>query len=354
MARRDLPVPCAVHRLLTLGLLGLAGGCVQPFDGSNLQIDFAQGIQTATQPGRMPALDQPPQDTHYALYAADLIYRTDAGGQVVVDDGGRPVIDQTYLFAVTEFEIQPLIDRKSPCLIDLEETRFPGLHVSQALTKIQEVTGVTDPFVVGLPEGDVTDVLNAIRRVDNLEKLESGLKAVTSHDPFRYPATAPAGQCPPASADALPDPACRDDASNAQRLKRCRAIWTAHPDYYEGSDKVFTLPLNGRYLGMVQGMNPLNSGAVGGSSMFVDENLIEHDVYLLNWQYDDLDGNGRPDFPASIPVGERSASGYPYLSGRPVSITRGVITVPMRHQTNSALRAELAIIPNLGHDDVHF
>ncbi len=353
MVRRAHPVPCAVHRSLTLALLGLAGGCVQPFDGSNLQIDFAEGIQTATLPGRVPEPDQPPPNTHYVLYAADLVYRTDAG-QVVVDADGRPVVDQTYLFEVTEFAIQPIIDRTSPCLIDLEETRYPGLHVSQIRAKVEEVTGVTDPFAPGVPSADVTDVLNAIRRVDNLEKLEGGLKAVTSHQAFRYPTTAPVGQCPPTAADAMPDPGCRDDASNAQRLRRCRALWAANPDFYEGSDKVFTLPLNGKYLGMVQGRNPLNEGAVGGSSMFVDENLIDHDVYLLNWQYDDLDGNGRPDFPDSIPVGERSASGYPYLQGRPVEITRGVITVPMRHLTNSALRAELAIIPNLGHDDVHF
>lgn len=326
---------------LGLALAGLAG-CVEPFDGSNLQIDFGAGVQVAAAPGQTPQPDQPPADTHFVLYAADL---------VTAEDG---TITQAYQFAVTEFQIRPVIDSTSPCFIELEETRFPGLHVTQVLAKIQEVTGVTDPFAPGLPPADVTDVLNAIRRMDFLPRLESSLKTVTAYQPFHYPATAAAGQCPPASADALPHPGCRDDASNAQRLRRCRALWADHPDRYEGSDKVFTLPLNGHYLGMVEGTNPINQGFVGGSSMFVDENLVDHDAYLINWQYDDLDGNGTPDFPPTLPVAERSATGYPYLLGRPVSITRGVTTVPMHHPTNSSINAELAIIPNLGRDDVHF
>lgn len=344
-----------------LGLLGLcllgvpaAAGCVAPFDGSNIQIDFASSVQTATRHGRTPLPEQPPQDTHFELYAADVVYQLDNQGQVVVDDGGRPIIDHSFMFKVTEFEIRPVIDRSSPCLIELEDSKFPGLHVTQFEAKVKERTGISDPFAPGLDSQQVTDVLNAIRRVANLPLLEDGLKAVTSHEAFRYPATAPAGQCPPTSADALPDPACHDDASNSQRLRRCRALWAAHAELYEGSDKVFTLPLNGTYLGMVEGMNPLNQGFVGGSAMFVDENLVGHNTYALNWQYDDLDGNGTPDFPASVPARERSTVGYLYMSGAPVQITRGVTTVPLRHPTVPAINADLAIIPNLGHDDVHF
>lgn len=351
---------CRAHPVATcfqLGLVGLAiaaGGCVKAFDGSNLQIDFAQGVMAAARPGRTPQVDQPPADTHMELYAADLTYVTDGQGQVQLDDRGHPIIRQSYLFKLTEFEIRPAIDRSSPCLIELEDTQFPGLHVTQIRAKVEEFTGVSDPFAPGVPADKATDVLNARRRVDNLEKFETILKTVTSHEAFRYPATAPAGQCPPAAADALPDPACIDGASNAQRLRGCRALWADHPDFYEGSDKVFTLPLNGSYFGMVEGMNPINQGFVGGSSMFVDENLVGHDAYILNWQYDDFNGDGTPDFPASVPAAERSTTGYLYMSGLPVEIARGVITVPLRHPTNSAINADLAILPGLGHDDVHF
>lgn len=350
MARRALWV-------LTAGVAGL-GGCVEAFDGSNLQIDFAMGVPAAARPGRTPQPDQPPADTHFELYAADLVYQRDAQGAVVVDDRGRPVIEQSFLFKVTEFEIRPVIDRTSPCLIELEDTDFPGLHVTQIQAKVEEVieaqVGTHDPFEPGLDPALVSDLLGARRRFDQLEKLETILKAVTSHEAFRYPAAAAAGQCPPASADAIPDAGCKDDASNAQRLRRCRALWAAHPDFYEGSDKVFTLPLNGHYLGMVEGMNPRNDGFVGGSSMFVDENLVSHTAYLLNWQYDDFNGDGTPDFPMSVPAAERLDQGYLFMAGEPVEVSRGVTTVPLRHPTNANINADLAILPNLGHDDVHF
>lgn len=353
MACRAHPVATSA----TLGLVALAltgGGCVEAFDGSNLQIDFAMGVLAAARPGRTPQADQPPADTHMELYAADLVYRRNGAGTLVLGDDGQPILDQTYVFKVTEFEIRPAIDRSSPCLIELEDTQFPGLHVTQIRAKVEEFTGVPDPFAPGVPADKATDVLDARRRVANLEKFETILKTVTSHEAFRYPATAPAGQCPPTAADALPDPACTDSASNAQRLARCRVLWAAHPDFYEGSDKVFTLPLNGRYLGMVEGMNPVNQGFVGGSSMFVDENLVGHDAYFIDWQYDDFNGDGTPDFPASLPAADRRTTGYLYMSGLPVEIARGVITVPLRHPTNGAINADLAILPGLGHDDVHF
>jgi hypothetical protein len=42
------------------------------------------------------------------------------------------------------------------------------------------------------------------------------------------------------------------------------------------------------------------------------------------------------------------------MSGTPVEISRGVITVPLRHPRNANINADLAILPNLAHDDVHF
>jgi hypothetical protein len=362
MACRALPVASSIL-LGLLGLLGLgaslaAGGCVAPFDGSNIQIDFAAAVQTATRDGQVPQPLQPPAHTHYELYAADQVFRLDPEGNPVLDEDGHPILEQTYLFAITSFEIRPVIDRGSPCFIELEDTRFPGLHVTQFEARVKEVIeaeyGTDDPFAPLLPSEASTDLLGAIRRNGNLALLEGALKAVTSHDPFRYPPAAAAGQCPPSSADAIPDPGCRDDDSNAQRLRVCRGWWADNPDYYEGSDKVFTLPLNGRFLGMVQGENPINGGRVGGSSMFVPVNLVGRDAYVLNWQYDDANGDGAPDFPPDLEPREESPVGYLYMAGTPREISRDVTTVPLRHPLAPSIKADLAIVPNLGHDDVHF
>ena len=141
MASRALPVASTTsraaadgvspHRLAgALVVIGAAAGCVAPFDGSNLQIDFALAVQTAARPGQTPQPQQPPAGTHYELYAADQVFRTDPDGNPVLDDHGQPILDQTFLFEVTRFEIRPVIDRSSPCFIELEDTEFPGLHVT--------------------------------------------------------------------------------------------------------------------------------------------------------------------------------------------------------------------------------
>ncbi len=348
---RRVRADVAITLLASVG----AVACVEAFDGSNVQIDLAQGVQTNTPPGETPAPDQPPVNTHFALYAVKNVYKLDASGMPTLDANGLPLIDHNYQFLVKEFVIRPVIDLASPCFIDLEDTRFPGIHVTQYAAAVRAATGITDPFAPNQNAGDVTDVLTADRRIELLPRIASSLKAVTSFANYRYPAigTACAGA---AGADPrlIPPTTCTDAASNAQRLALCRAAWKANPDWYEGSDKVFTLPLNGQFYGMVAGTNPVNQGFVNGASFNVDPNLVDIDAYLMNWQYDDLDHDGKPDFPATLPMDQRSDTGWVYMRGVPESVARGVITVPLRHLINPRLRGTLAIFPNLGHDDVHF
>ncbi len=335
-----------------LALVLAAAGCVEAFDGSNVQIDFNSGVQTNTRPGDTPQPDQPPANTHYVLYGADLVYQRDANNRPVLDVAGQPVILRSFLFEVQRFEIRSAIDRSSPCFIDLERTRFPGIHVTQYAAAVRAATGITDPFLPGQDPDDVTDVLTADRRASNLPLIESALKAVTSYADFRYPAIGT--QCAnEAGVDRMliPPATCADPESNALRLERCRLAWAANPEFYEGSDKVFTLPLNGRFFGMVEGMNPINNGFVGGSGFFVDPNLVDLEAYVLNWQYDDLDHDGAPDVPIGSPS---SPTGFPYMQGKPVQVTRGTFTVSLRHATNPRITATMAIFPNLGSDDVHF
>ena len=156
---------------------------------------------------------------------------------------------------------------------------------------------------------------------------------------------------------------CTDAAANLRRLAACQAAWhadaTAGPDlpgvgYFEGTDRVLTQPLNGVTQGFVDGRNPVNLAPVGGSQFFVDEILDGFDGFAVYWQYDDADHDGQPDYPASVPVADRSPTGQQLLFGRPTAPTRGVIHVHMTNLIQPLLTAEVAIFADLGSDDVQF
>src|SRR5262245_5683108 len=98
-------------------------------------------------------------------------------------------------------------------------------------------------------------------------------------------------------------------------------------------------------------MNPINGGYVGGAGVYVDEDLDGFDAFEVNWQYKDLDGNGTPD----VPSGQMGNDlGFHYMTGRAELITRGVISATLRNLNSTQIRAELAVFPNLGDDDVSF
>jgi hypothetical protein len=58
-----------------------------------------------------------------------------------------------------------VIDTGSPCFIEVEDARFPGLHVTMLADKLAEVTGIDDPRnpAPGDDPGDVSDGLDAQR-----------------------------------------------------------------------------------------------------------------------------------------------------------------------------------------------
>jgi hypothetical protein len=346
-------------------------GCVEPLKGSNVQMDLAEGVPAVADPGvTTPLPGQAPGDTFFTLYAADYEYiDADGDGRPDVDMNGEELIAQAYLFEVQRFEIRKLIDTDSPCFIDLPggagiegRTSFPGIHVTQHARRTRDVLGLTltdDPLDENLVTYDeAVIVLTADRRVDLLDRLENELKAVTSSDAtveagrgdFRYPGTSAAGVCG-GNLTEIPHPECMDDESNALRLRMCQDLWTqAGPDFYEGSDKVFTLPLNGKFFGLVEGMNPINAGFVGGAGFYVDENLVGFDGWLLNYQWKDYGGDGVPDAPS----GMESVIGQPYMFGRSETHARGVISATFRHATEGTVRGELAVFPELGDDSVQF
>jgi len=351
------------------GVLGLAGACVDPFAGSSINVTLDPGVQApATAPGPTTG-GQPPASTYYAFYAVK--HRRDADGHIVGSD----------MFEVQRFEIRPLITVSSPCLIELEEDRYPGLHVTQVLARLEQDTGITDPDnpPSGTPEGDIVDVLTARERMKVLPLLQGGVKAVVGFSDNLGPGANPefpvAATCADATNDpgSIPPPDCIDDDANRQRLAVCRAYWEAdiarsrqeseahYPTYsegnYEGSDKVYTLPVNGRWHGAVTGSNPKNAGFLGGAQWFAPVPLDPYSVdeLTLRWQYKDMDGDGEPDYPAGTLDADKSATGYLYMQGQPsYDYTRGTINVPLAHPAFSAITGEATIFPSLDEDNVHF
>src|SRR5262249_12663787 len=141
--------------------------------------------------------------------------------------------------------------------------------------------------------------------------------------------------------------------SNKNRLALCRDFWGKHPDYYEGNDKTFTAPLNGKVHGMVEGLNPIDSGFLGGTEVFVDT-VLEAQAYVVTWQYKDLNGDGMPDFPTPAPPADEQKIGHTLMEGTPFNEARGVINVNLVDPNASTISAEMAIFPDLADDGTHF
>ena len=322
-----------------------SSACVDAFSGSDVQIDFASAVPRAALPGETAAHEQPPQDTYYILWAS----------QQSLGPDGKP--DTTYLFDVQHFEIKRLIELSSPCFIELEKSRFPGLHVTQYATKISQQTGITDPLNPpnGASQGDITDVIDAQRRMAFLGPLQNTVKIVTDVSAAGY--DAPETTCVEDNAGVdqskFPPAKCIGEQSNANRLKLCRAFWTAHPEYYEGNDKTFTAPLNGKLHGMVEGINPIDSGFLGGSEFFVDS-VLDSQAYLITWQYKDKNGDGTPDFPDPAPPPDEQKIGHLLMEGTPVHEARGVTNVSLFDPVATPIAAQMAIFPDLANDGTHF
>jgi hypothetical protein len=152
----------------------------------------------------------------------------------------------------------------------------------------------------------------------------------------------------------IPPPSCVEPAANKRRLELCQAAWDKDANLFEGTDRVLTKGLNGTTYGMALGENPINHAPIGGSAFFVDENLVGFKAFAIFWQYDDANNDGQPDYPASVPVDQRTELGTLFLYGTTTSPTRGVIRAHMTNLLSPKISAELAIFANIGDDDVHF
>jgi hypothetical protein len=330
--------------MIRIALLGvMLCACVDGFTGSNVQMDLSPGTPVEASPGALPAPTEIPSNAHYTLYA---IRHGDLGDS---------------LFEVQQFEVHRIVDVESPCFIDVgEHVPHPGLHVSQFAAVIAADNGFTvTGGVVDLahPPADATDaqkidVATAVQRQANVEALggDMGIRAVTSASVATYPDVAADCNGPDTQ---IPPPTCTDEASNGRRLALCQAAWSADADLWEGTDRVLTSPLNGSTHGFVDGANPLTSAPVGGAQLYVNTELSDADAYAIYWQFDDANGDGKPDFPTPPPP-DQSATGTLMFYGTPEMQTRGVLHVHMTSPLSPLLTTEMAIFVELGDDNVHF
>jgi hypothetical protein len=347
--------------LLTAALAGVASGCVDTFDGVDIQATFDPGVLGAAESADDIQPGQPPPATQFTLYAIDLVYELDDDGNIVVGEDEQPVVERSFAYGVFDFEIRPVIDIDSPCFIEIENLEprsFPGLHSSQFAQKLRDVTGIDDPLSppTGANELDVIDVLTADQRVGLFGSIQTGLFGVVSASAETPPDvdTGCVGDGTDTADDLIPPPECIDDESNQRRLELCRAFWEDNPTYYEGSDRAFLDPLNGTSYGLVDGTNPSNEAPLGGIEVPLDLDWNGFEKVAVNWQYKDLDGNGEPDFPDDLSDEERPALGFHYMEGDERVVKRGVISYSLRNRTIPSISAEVTILHSLGEDDVHF
>jgi hypothetical protein len=294
-------------------LAGTVGSCVKSFDGSKIELYLHGGVQV---PGDDPSgYGRPPSDTHFEIWVAR---------------------DQSA-FHVFDFDLRPVIDINDPCFIEEEGSRFQGLHSTKIIDKLTEAA-MADGKVTDREAGDIA---SARIRVANMGALAATLKVITLHE---------AGLTNAKLRDALaniPTPDKTDDATNLARLAACKAVWSAHPGYYVGTDKTLAVPLAGTYYGMAEGVDPRNNAFLGGGQVDSDLSFPNFDALRINWNWND------PNDPrkASLPP---TNDGYHYMAGTPVMQERGVINVTLVNHDFSQISGDVSIFTNLGQDDVHF
>lgn len=301
-----------------LGIAVALAGCIDGFHGSNVQFDFSPATPSQASVGMMPGADELPDNIHFTFYAIENTSTSSS------------------MFAVQRFEIHKIVDLNSPCYIDVgPHVPFPGLHVSQYANMVQMQTGIPDLSnpPASATEAQKEEAATAVTRMQYIAALggDMGIKVVSSASLATYPDVAIDCVSP-----GIPPPQCVTDQENKTRLSMCQAFWKANPDYFEGTDRVLTQPLNGTTHGFVDGMNPVSFSPVGGAQFFVNVDLGGITDYALYYQTDD-----------------QSDPGTLYLYGTATDPTRGVVHVHMTSPT-STVHADVAIFINLDQDETNF
>ena len=220
-----------------------------------------------------------------------------------------------------------------------------------------------------MTENEQAEVFNTARRSNLIQAFAGRLLTVTSHHPTSPitdvgvdtvcadDSSSDPGLIPPhLDVTQLPNivPTCFDDESNSRRRELCESYFEENPDYYVGSDRILTKPLNGIFHGTVYSLDPRNPQGVTrflGALITTASDIGNIDGMAITWQFDDDDGDGDPDYPDTFPDADKSPTGQPYLSGSPSSglQQRGVTTLTLTSQEfmDPFLNADVTIYDNL-------
>ncbi len=290
-----------------------SAACVDNFDGSKIELLLHGGVDVPADP---PGNGRPPSDTHYEIWVAK----------------------EQSVFHIADFDIRPVIKMEDPCFIEGEGARFAGLHSTKIVAKLKAFAteGGRTPT-----DQDAGDIALAEVRVGNMSLLESSLKVFTAHE-----AGLTEAHIAELTAD-VPPPDQIDDASNADRLAKCKAVWQGHPGYYVATDKVLAIPLNGTYYGLVAATDPRNGALLGGGTIDSDVSFPQFDAMRVNWSWNDPKDPRKGGYPPS-------SIGYHYMAGTPVMIVRGVLNVSLVNEDFARISGEASIYTDLARDDVQF
>ena len=264
--------------------------------------------------------------------------------------------DGGYLFAVQDFEIHRVVDLSSPCFIDVGERRAASGPARQPVRAVIDADiGIPDyqnPPASATEAQKRSIAATAHQRMANITALagDGGLKA---RDERVDRASIPTVDADCTDTSKIPPPTCTDDASNKRRLEMCQQFWHDEPGLLRGHGSRAHGAARRHDVRHGRRQSPINLAPVGGAQFFVDEALAGFDAYAMYWQFDDANGDGKPDYPRACPA-MQTHPGTLLLYGTPTTPTRGVMHVHMTRRRQSSITAELAIFANLDQDTTHF
>lgn len=248
-----------MRALLAILVLCGAAGCVEPFKGSHIEFSLA---------GVKPICKQV-HDSGFTSAAVPLPACLDDDDTITHHLELWAVLHRSTLVRLKSFTIQAQLKPAELMQLEKDGTTLPPDNRPFRM----DPTGYLNQFTPEKRQNFLDNAKNVV--------------AITSYAPTRY--------------------------ESGKRL---------HPNYYVGNFQPFTVPHNGTYHGVVDGIHPLGNAAIGGAAFDVDVVLSDLDSLFVTVE--------------SAPVDRPKAgpSEYILLSGTATRIVRGAISVEATSPTD--------------------
>jgi hypothetical protein len=321
-------------RLVAVAALSAGAlSCVDPYQGSWVEFSLSKTTEIPGDPAAGTSRgSRPPSNTHYEYW---------------VVTGGNA-------FHLADFLVSKQFDSTFPCFIETGRDKYLGLHSSKFYDKVL-AEALAPPGDPTTPDQHEVDLLaDADKRMQNQTAVENKLEAIVGWDPKITPQvlTDLSNEINATDGTGAPIDDISDEA-NKRRLAICNRFFAAHPDFYVGSDKVFSLPLTGHWYGMVENMDPRSGAPIGGAGFTVPATFKQFDYLWMTWQFNDPADPRITTAVGGGPYGP-SAVGYHYMTGKPEYRTRRTINVELQNELFGTISGHMAIFPGINEDDATF